>query len=86
MEVIREGFLEEVACAKKYRKLVRANRERTFSIGHGCANHGGEKGNVGKRKPLNGASWGRRTVGRLFIRKSSDQGDNRPLIRPSLKL
>lgn len=23
---------------------------------------------------------------RLFIRKSSDQGDNKPLIRPSLKL
>lgn len=44
MEVIREGFLEEVACAKKYRNLVRANRERAFSIGHGCAKHGGEKG------------------------------------------
>lgn len=44
LEVIREGFLEEVACAKKYRNLVRANRERAFSIGHGCAKHGGEKG------------------------------------------
>lgn len=64
MEVIREGFLEEVAGAKKYGKLVRTNRERAFSIGHRCAKHGGGKGNVGKRKPLNGASWSRRIVGR----------------------